>query len=65
MRTMIDWLINLVRLLPDSRFNDWLIRWLMALKQLFFYDGMMFHYGCPNSKRTAKLQLKKRIFHLK
>lgn len=25
------------------------------------FGDVFFHYGCPNSKRTAKLQLKKRV----
>jgi hypothetical protein len=54
-------LIELVKKLPfQGRFTEWLILWLGALNILFGGDDMFYHYGCPNSKRTKKLQLKKR-----
>ncbi len=44
--------------------SHWITQFIAALKSLFinpFDPGDLYHYGCPNSKRTVKLQLKKRM----
>ena len=60
---LIDQLIELVKKLPfQGRFTDWIIQLLAAMTSVSGDGGdIVFHYGCPNSKRTKKLQLKKRI----
>ena len=60
----VIWLERLAGLLHIND-SDW-FRQFIALVKSIFNDapgpGTFYHYGCPNSKRTAKLQLKKKSF---
>ncbi len=52
------WLRSLTELLPFE------VKGGVSIGQLItrFLNILIMHYGCPNSKRTERLQLKKRIF---
>jgi hypothetical protein len=58
MNDLLGKILELLRKIPGlSDFSGRIVSHLAVLLRL-----ITFHYGCPNSKRTERLQLKKRIF---
>ena len=60
MRVLLEQLAAVLLRIP---FIDRFLKRLLSFVHLEDFFVVM-HYGCPNSKRTERLQLKKRIFKL-